>query len=417
MPSHPDSHPGNHAEAHPETRAEAPIAPSTWLTVALVAQMALGLLAMTICVPSMLDWPDTFGATQAEVQVTFSAYVALYGLMQLVHGPLSDRVGRKPVLMAGLLLCLAGAVLGALATSLSTLVMARVLQGAGSAASMVVGRAMVQDLFVGPQRTRMMAFVGMTMGVCPPVAMVVGGYLHVRLGWQANFALLALLTLAVGVLTWWVLPTPVRHVAKPAANPVLRGYAALMRRPVFLLYVCMLSSSAATFYTYLAGAPLVFKHFGVPPEELGIYIMAIPLAYIVGNVFTTRWIARLGERRLMTMGQGAVFGSLAIVLLLALLPWQSPLALALPLVLLGIGHGLMVPSMLSGTVGLVPALAGSAAALAGVMQQASGSLGGYFVALVPHEGVVNLTLMLIGWSAAGALAQWLLFRRPAPARS
>lgn len=398
--------------SHPDARP----APSTWLTVALVAQMALGLLAMTICVPSMLDWPETFGATQAEVQVTFSAYVALYGLMQLVHGPLSDRVGRKPVLMAGLVLCLAGALLGALATSLSTLVMARLLQGAGSAAGMVVGRAMVQDLFVGPQRTRMMAFVGMTMGVCPPVAMLVGGYLHVKLGWQANFVLLAVLTLAVGVLAWRVLPAPVRHEATPAANPVLRSYATLLRQPVFLLYVGMLSSTAATFYTYLAGAPLVFKHFGVPPEQLGFYIMAIPLAYIVGNVFTTRWIARLGETGLMTLGQGAVFGGLVTVLLLALLPWHSPLALALPLVLLGIGHGLLVPSTLSGTVGLVPALAGSAAALAGVMQQASGSLGGYLVALVSHNGVVNLTLMLIGWSAVGVLAQWLLFRRPVPSR-
>lgn len=406
MPSHPESV----SVLTPASRAGS----SAPLTATLVAQMALGLLAMTICVPSMLDWPDTFGATQAEVQVTFSAYVALYGLMQLVHGPLSDRLGRKPVLMAGLLLCLAGAVLGALANSLSALIVARLLQGAGGAAGMVVGRAMVQDLFDGPQRTRVMAFVGMTMGVCPPVAMLLGGYLHVRWGWQANFVLLAALTVAVGVLAWRVLPAPTPRTARPAAPPVLRSYASLLRQPVFLLYVGMLCSTSATFYTYLAGAPLVFKHFGVSPETLGFYIMAIPLAYIVGNVFTTRWIDRLGERGLMTLGQAAVFAGLGLVLLLAVWPWHSPLALALPLVLLGIGHGLLVPATLTGTVGLVPALAGSAAALAGVMQQASGSLGGYFVALVSHDGVVNLTLMLMAWSALGVVAQWLLFRR-APA--
>lgn len=397
--------------SHPEAHPQAPLG----LTVALVSQMALGLLAMTLCVPSMLDWPAIFGGSTAEVQMTFSAYVALYGLMQLVWGPLSDRVGRRPVLLAGLAVSLLGAALAAVADSLAVLVAARVLQGAGGAASMVVGRAMVQDLFTGPHRTRMMAFVGMTMGVCPPVAMVLGGYLHVALGWQANFVLLVVLILGVGALAWRVLPAP-SAMAPAAGGSVLRNYAALLRQPTFLFYVVMLSSTAVTFYTYLAGAPLVFKHFGVAPQQLGLYVMAIPLAYIVGNVLTTRWVARLGERGLMTAGQSAVFAGLGLVLVLSWLPWHSPLALALPLVLLGIGHGLLVPVTLAGTVGLVPALAGSAAALAGVMQQASGSLGSHFVALVPHDGVVNLTLMMMGWSALGVLAQWCLFRRSALSR-
>lgn len=389
-----------------------PETPSRWLTAVLIAQMALGLLAMTICVPSMLDWPQALGADAAGVQLTFSAYVATYGLMQLVHGPLSDRTGRRPVLLGGLWLGLAGAAMAALASDLSTLVLARALQGAGGAAGMVVGRAMVQDLFVGPQRTRMMAFVGMTMGVCPPVAMVLGGYLHISLGWQANFVLLVLVTLCLLALAWRVLP---RHAATGHAAPpppVLRSYAVLLRNPVFLLQVLILSCTAATFYTYMAGAPLVFKHFDVPPQRLGFFIMFIPLAYIVGNVLTTRWIARLGERRLMALGQLGVFLGLGLVLLLGFV-WRSPLALALPLILLGVGHGLLVPPALAATVGLVPLLAGSAAALTGVLQQASGSVGGYVVALVPHEGVVNLGLMMMAWSALGAAGQWWLFRRPA----
>lgn len=393
------------------SRPEPATGPSRWLTSVLIAQMALGLLAMTISVPSMLDWPSTFGSDAAGVQLTFSAYVALYGLMQLVHGPLSDRLGRRPVLLAGLWLGAAGAVLAAFATDLATLVAARALQGAGSAAGMVVGRAMVQDLFVGPQRTRMMAFVGMTMGVCPPVAMVLGGYLHVAWGWQANFVLLTVVTLALLALAWRVLPRRSNAERSLPPPPVLRSYVQLLRNPVFLLQVLILSSSAATFYTYMAGAPLVFKHFGVPPQRLGLYIMLIPLAYIVGNVLTTRWIARVGERRLMALGQLGVFAGLALVLAGA--AWHSPLALALPLVLLGVGHGLLVPPALAATVGLVPLLAGSAAALTGVLQQASGSLGGYVVALVPHDGVVNLALMMMFWSALGALGQWWLFRRPA----
>ena len=115
-----------------------------------------------------------------------------------MYGPLSDRLGRKPVLLAGLALAGVASLLAALAPSLPWLIAARVLQGAGCAAGMVVGRAMVQDLFEGPERTRVMAFVGMAMGLCPPLATIVGGQLHVRLGWQANFVLVAALALLAG---------------------------------------------------------------------------------------------------------------------------------------------------------------------------------------------------------------------------
>lgn len=388
--------------------------PNGWLTLALIAQMALGLLAMTIGVPSMQDWPTTFGASQARVQLTFSAFVATFGLLQLAHGPLSDRIGRKPVLMAGLALTLIGSLLGSVAPDLGTLIAARALQGAGAAAGMVVGRAMVQDLFTGPHRTRMMAIVGMTMGVCPPSALIIGGQLHVRLGWQANFVLVAGLAAALAVFSWRHLPRVAPAPRDPRAHgwrELAGGYARLLREPAFLGYVAILTGGTATFYTYLAGAPVVLKHYAVTPDRLGLYIMSVPLAYIAGNVLTTRLIGRVGERGLMNLGQGLSFLGLAIVLALALADVDTGLALALPLILLGIGHGLLMPPVLAGTVGIVPALAGSAAAIAGVMQQAGGAIGGFFVGIVPHDGAVNLALMMIGWMAVGLVAQLVLLRR------
>ena len=164
----------------------------------LIAQLAFGLLAMTICLPSMQEWSALFGSSQAAVQLTFSGFVVAYGVLQLVYGPLSDRWGRKRVLLLGLAVGCAGSVMAALAPDLNTLIAARVLQGAGCAAGMVVGRALVQDLFQGPQRTRVMAYVGMAMGLVPPVATVVGGQLHVWVGWQANFVLVALLGFGLG---------------------------------------------------------------------------------------------------------------------------------------------------------------------------------------------------------------------------
>lgn len=381
-----------------------------WLTVNLVLQLAFGLLAMTICLPSMQQWPAIFGASQARVQLTFSGFVAAYGGLQLLYGPLSDRSGRKPVLLAGLVLACIGSLVAAFAPNLEVLTLARVLQGAGSAAGMVVGRAMVQDLFVGHERTRMMAFIGMTMGVCPPLAMLVGGHLHVRLGWQANFALMAALSAILLLAAWWGLPA-----AKPNAEPrahrwreLVGGYVRLARQPAFVLFVVVLSTTTAAFYTFLAGAPIVLAGYGVTPELLGWYIMAVPVAYIFGNMATSRLIRRRGDRFIMRLGQVFTVGGPVLLLILGLAGLRTPLLLALPLVFLGLGHGLLVPPTLAGTVGIVPALAGSAAAVGGLMQQLGGALGAFVVGLFPHEGPVSLALVMLAFAACGLGAQVVL---------
>ena len=395
----------------------------------IVAQLALGLLAMTIPLPSMQDWPASFQASQAAVQATFAGYVATYGLLQLVYGAVSDRVGRKPALLTGLALTIVGSVMAALAPTLTTLIIARAIQGAGCAAGMVIGRALVQDLFDGAERTRVMAFIGMMMGVCPPLAMLLGGQLHVRFGWQANFWLIAGLAVVLVVCALRGLPGPARPVfrntastaagsaaasATASAPGILAGYARLGREPVFVLFVIMMGMTSASFYSFLGGAPLVLAEYGVGPEAIGLYIMAPPVAYIFGNLLTTRLLARgLGDRPLLIAGQLTALTGPLIILALALAGVDHPLALAVPMLTMGIGHGLMLPPALTGTVGLVPALAGSAAAVAGLVQQLVGATGGFVVGLVPHQGPVNLALLILAWSLAGALALMVvLARRP-----
>jgi MFS transporter, DHA1 family, multidrug resistance protein len=381
--------------------------PNPWRVVNLLAQIAFGLLAMTICLPSMPSWAATFQASSAAVQLSFSAYVLAYGGMQLVYGPWSDRIGRRSVLLVGLALALLGSLGAALAPSLGWLVLARMLQGAGSAAGMVVGRAMVQDLFQGPQRTRVMAYIGMTLGLCPPLATIVGGQLHVWLGWRSNFAVMALLAALLWWAAWRGLPG---HVRSSAPSEGLRGlwraYGQLARAPAFLRYVAVLAMTTATFYAFLGGAPAVLAHYGVGPQGVGFYIMTIPLAYIVGNYLTSHWVHRAGERRIMRLGQGLTLLGLLGVVLLALAGWHSPMALALPLVVVGVGHGLLVPPTLAGTVGLLPALAGAAAAVAGLMQQLMGALGSYLVGLLPHHSALPLGLLMLGCAllASGALS-------------
>lgn len=388
-----------------------------WLMANLLAQLAFGLLAMTIGLPSMQEWPVIFGASQAAVQLTFSGYVLTYGLLQLVYGPLSDRLGRRRVLMFGLFVTLLGSVVAALATDLSTLVVGRVLQGAGSAAGMVVGRALIQDLFQGPQRTRVMAYVGMAMGLCPPLGTIVGGQLHVGLGWQANFVLMAALAVVLWVSAWRGLPVHQPSDAPQAhwLRAMLDAYAQLLRDARFVLYVGLLSMTSATFYAFLGAAPLVLGSYGVGPDGIGFYIMFVPGSYIVGNFLTSHLVHRLGDQRMMWMGQALTACGIGLMLVLALAGFNSPLALALPLMLMGLGNGFMVPPALAGTVGLMPALAGSAAAVAGLMQQLAAAAGGFAVGLVSHRDAVNLALVMMALCLLGMAAQLGLRRVLRPA--
>jgi MFS transporter, DHA1 family, multidrug resistance protein len=386
------------------------------LTVILMAQMAFGMLAMTLCLPSMQEWAAIFGTPQTHVQLTLGLYLLSYGGCQLLYGPLSDRHGRRPMLMVGLGLALAGSLLAAQAATIEWLLAARLLQGAGTAACMVVGRASVQDLFSGPERTRIMAYVGMTMGLCPPLGTVIGGQMHVHFGWASNFWLMAGLAVLLMAAAWRGLPAgQPRHV--PIAEPIhwLRAmgqaYAQLARERAFLLNVAILALSSAAFYAFLGAAPLVLKGYGIGPGQVGVYIMLAPLSYIAGNYLTSHLVRHRGERWMRNAGQILTLAGIGIMLALALIPVPSPWAFALPLSLMGVGHGLLIPPTLAATVGLVPALAGAAAAVAGVMQQLVGALGGYSVGWVSLATPVPLGLLMGGFTLAAVAAQVLLHRR------
>lgn len=255
--------------------------------------------------------------------------------MQLVYGPLSDRYGRRIILLTGLSLAAVGSLAAAWAPDLPSLIAARFLQGAGSAAGMVVGRSMVQDLFQGSQRTRVMAYVGMAMGMCPPLATIIGGQIHVRLGWRANFVLIAVMAVLLMLAAWRIVPAHQKVLASRThwLGDMGAAYARLAREPTFLLYVAILSLATAAFFAFLAGAPIMLGSYGVGPDGVGWYIMLVPLSYIFGNFLTSRLAKRLGESRMMALGQIASLSGLGLMLGLGLAGFHTPLALAMPLMI------------------------------------------------------------------------------------
>lgn len=377
--------------------------------------MAFGLLAMTISLPSMQEWGQQLQADASWVQLTFSGYVLTYGSLQLLYGPLSDRHGRRRLLLVGIALAALGSAAAALAPDIHALVAARVLQGTGAAGCAVVGRAAIQDLFEGHERTRVMAYVGMAMGLCPPLATVIGGQLHVHFGWRANFVLLTVLALLLWAMAWHALPrTPARAAAHDDhwLRAMASAYAQLAREPEFRANVAVLALTSAAFYTFLGAAPFVLLGYGVGPGTVGLYIMLTPLSYMAGNFAASHLVRRRGEAWMRRAGQAAAVTGIVLVLLLAAVGVRHALAFSLPLMLLGIGHGLLIPPTLVATVGLVPALAGAAAAGAGVAQQLVGAIGGYLGGAVPHGSPVPTASVMLAFTLAASVAPWLLGSGP-----
>lgn len=384
--------------------------PSAAVLAVLLAQIGFGMVAMTICLPSMQAWQTAFSAAPASVQATFGAYVLAFGSMQLLHGPLSDRHGRRLVLLAGIALAALGSLLAALAQDLWSLVAARAVQGAGASAGMVVGRALVNDLYQGSARTRVMAYVGMAMGLCPPIATFVGGLVHVQLGWRANFLIVVLLAVWLAVAAWRLLPATSGR-SDPGSHwfgALTQAYRRLLREPRFVLHATVLAMTQAVYFVYLGGVPLALPGYGLGPQDVGWFVLCSSGAYICGNFLTSRLSHRLGEATMLNWGQAVSVAGIVAMVGLGHLP--TPLALALPMLLVGVGHGLLVPPALVGTVSVIPALAGAAAGLAGVTQQATSALATLVVGLVPHEGARNVGLLMGGFALCAVAAQLALHR-------
>ena len=361
----------------------------------------------------MPSWVNTFDEPLSRVQLTFASFLVGYALTQLIYGPLSDSYGRRRVLILGLCLGISGSIGAALAQTLDALIAARALQGAGVCAGMVIGRAMIQDMFTGPERTRVLAMVGVISGCCPPLATLAGGHLHELFGWRAPFVAITVVAVVMATAAILWLPGDVRGAKRGERSlaAMVMSYGHLFRDRQFLAYCMVLAFTVAGFYVFLAAMPSVLDAYGVSPSRMGWYILMVPASYIVGNALTARIASVVSARFLMVVGQWLTLSSVVIVLALAAYGLHHPLAVSVPLMLLGIGHGLLVPPTLAGAVGSIPALAGAAAALAGMLQQSFGAAASYITGFVDQTNALGMGALMVLFGVLASMAQWYLLHR------
>ena len=353
------------AEVPPRSRAIR--APGSLLPI-LVATNSLGLAATSIYAPSLPAIARALQVSSAAAQNTMTVYLVAYGGGMLLLGPLSDRLGRRRLLIAGTSLFALGSTLAAFANRIEMLMVARALQAVGACAGMALGRAIVRDVFSHTDTARALAIISVALGVTPILAPVLGGYLQVWWGWRASFVFLALAGAAVAAVVVGRVPeTRQPHAGGGPKPALLAGLLRLLRERRYLGYVLVIGGTSSMFYAFLTAAPLLLiTRLGVTPDAFGRYIVLGTVGSVIGSVWSRHQVGKVGVDYLISLGVAALF--LASVLLALLASVAHPWALIAPLFLVALGTGLCLPNANAGGLGILPEFAGAAAGLAGCIQ-------------------------------------------------
>jgi MFS transporter, DHA1 family, multidrug resistance protein len=378
----------------------------------LAAITALAFASLHMIVPALPILAGVFHDSPANVQLTLTLYLAGIAGGQLIYGPLSDRFGRRPVLLAGLSLFLAGGVLCGVAPSLGALILGRVLQGAGACAGIVLGRAIIGDAWEREAASRGIALVMMAMTLAPAVSPAIGAYLAEWISWRAIFALLAMLGVIVLSITAARLAETNRHPVRLDPVGMARSYVTLLRSPQFLGFALCGAATSASWFTFCGSAPyLLTSVMHRPPTAYGVYILPAMATYMLGNAIAAHFTPRWGSMRLFLSGLALSFAC-GIAMLLWCLVDASPWMLFAPITISSIGNGMSQPPAMAAGIASHPRLVGAASGLIGCLQMTVSGIGTFVVGALPHDSALPMVIV-VGMFMALAMAVGLPAMRPA----
>ncbi len=397
--------------------ATGPVAPAVapgLAVVVLALLLSIQPVTTDLYLPALPALTLDLQAPVASAQLTLSALLLAFGGSQLVWGPLSDRFGRRPVLLAGLVLYVAASVGSAAAPGKEALILWRIAQGVAMGAVVMAARAIVRDLYAPLAGARAMSRALTGLGLIACLCAPLGGALTEWVGWRA--ALSALAVYGAGTLALVALRMPETlarrnpHALRPAT--LWRTWRTVLGHPTFWAFSLLTTASYGGLFTFLASSPFIFiEVLGTSRTSFGLALLSTAFAYLLGTLLCRRLLERLGLRR--TVAAGAVLSATAGVLLgaLALAGWHSPWALLLPFYLYMLGHGVHQPCGQTGAVGPFPQAAGVASALNGFMMMLAAFSIGRWLGWRLDGSIWPLVQGVAFWALALAAIAWTLVQR------
>jgi len=384
--------------------------------IILMLSLLLGLQPITtdLYLPALPALTTGFGAPMAQAQLTLSALLLAFGVSQLVWGPLSDRFGRRPVLLVGMSAYVLASLGSTLSGSMEMLIVWRTVQGAAMGAGVMSARAIVRDLYAPVEGARVMS-KGLTgLGLLACLSAPLGGALSAWFNWRMALLAVAIFGAICLAVVGLKFKKTLAHKNLAALQPatVVRTWALILKHPTFLAFSLLSAASYGGLFTLLAASSFVFiQVLGLSTPMYGVVMFTNSLFYILGTFLCRYWLPRLGVRRAVALAGGLSLSGGTLMAALALAGWHNVWAILLPQCLFMLGHGIHQPCSQSGAIGPFPKSAGAASAMNGFfMMLAAFAMGGWLGAHLDGT-VYPMVLGIWFWSVLLALTAWTLVQK------
>ncbi|MCF2871933.1 multidrug effflux MFS transporter [Octadecabacter sp. G9-8] len=378
----------------------------------LILMAGIGALSLNVFLPSLPSMAEHFGVEYSLMQLSVSLYLATTAFVQIAIGPISDRYGRRPIVLVTVAIFIATSIGAVYAPNFTTFLICRLLQ-TSIATAFVISRAIVRDMVPQAQAASMIGYVTMGMSVVPMLGPAVGGVLDEAFGWQASFWLLA----GGGAILWLMTyfdQGETFEKREGGFSAQFKEYPKLLTSQRFWGYCLAAAFASGAFFAYLGGAPFVGSDvFGMEPAELGLYFGAPAIGYMVGNGLSGRYSVRIGVNRMVLYGALLTVLGMVLLLVFDIAGLHYPIVFFGFMIFIGLGNGILLPNANAGMLSVRPDLAGSAAGLGGAFMIGGGSalsvIAGFI--LGPGTGARPLIiLMLLTTLCAVACALWVIRR-------
>ncbi|WP_162652442.1 multidrug effflux MFS transporter [Lentilitoribacter sp. Alg239-R112] len=370
----------------------------------LVVVASISVLSMNMLLPALPSMTEYFKTDYSVMQLTVTGYLAMTGLLQIFFGPLSDRFGRRPVILAGLCIFVLASIICMIAPNIEIFLLGRILQ-TSSATGIVLSRAIVRDLYSTEKAASMLGYVTVGMMVVPMFSPLVGGLLDQYFGWQAIFAAM----IAFGGMCLVVVYLDLGETNVHKSNSFMEqigSYPELLKSRRFWGYTLTASFTSGAYFSLLGGGPFVAtEHFHLNPTEFGSFFLFIATGYLLGNFASGRFSTRMGINKMMVLGGMVSCIGLSGSIIIILIGHASAASFFGFMFFVGIGNGLTLPNANAGMVSIRPKLAGSASGLGGAVMVGGGSIMAAYVTsiLTIESGPLPLVAFMLGTSIIALL--------------
>jgi MFS transporter, DHA1 family, multidrug resistance protein len=380
--------------------------------IALVsALVATGAMSMDMYIPSFPGMAGDLAATAGDVQLTMSVFLFGFAASQLVYGPLSDRYGRRRVLIWGMAFYFLASIACTYATTVEMLIGFRLIQAFGACSGTVIGRAMVRDRFELKDSARAFSYLGMTMMLAPILSPILGAWLEIAFGWRSNFVFMAAFGATILLVSIFLLTetNTSPDVDALRLRRMANNYATLLRSRRFMGYALSLSFAFAGVFSFVTGSPFVMiELLSITPDVFAIWFAFVAGGYMVGSFTSTRLVPRLGIDRTIALGTTIYISCALILIWVAMIGHFDAWAICAPMIVISFGNGMVIPNCQAGSLSPFPKMAGAAAALMGCFSMIGAGLGGAAVAAFYDGTQFPMVLATLFSAAALFLCFWVL---------